>query len=44
MVSFLFVRVFLSSAVGAGGAIVLVISEFLVVVGATVSVLVWGFS
>ena len=52
MILFWFVWVFLSLEVGAGQAVVLVISgvfEFLVVVGATVSismlgVLVWGFS
>ena len=52
MAFFWFVWVFLSLAVGAGGAIVLVISgvfEFLLVVGATVSisllgVMIWGFS
>ena len=52
MAFFLFVWVFLSLAVGAGGAVVLVISgviEFLLMVGATVSIsllgmLVWGFS
>ena len=52
VILFWFVWVFLSLEVGAGRAVVLVISgvfEFLVVVGATVSismlgVLVWGFS